>query len=149
MSPPSAARARSVRSTSRAPVACSMPACRSPATIRRRGRAGASPSPWWPAGGAGPLLTEEGPLPVQTPYGRSKQECERMLLDSGLPVVVLRPSHVYGPGGWYAHELIPRLRQPGRFAVIGRGENMWDVVHVDDVVGALALAVERAPSGSI
>jgi nucleoside-diphosphate-sugar epimerase len=98
---------------------------------------------------AGALLTEEGPLPVQTPYGRSKQECERMLLDSGLPVVVLRPSHVYGPGGWYAHELIPRLLQPGRFAVIGRGENMWDVVHVDDVVGALALAVERAPSGSI
>ncbi len=98
---------------------------------------------------AGALLTEEGPLPVQTPYGRSKQECERMLLDSGLPVVVLRPSHVYGPGGWYAHELIPRLRQPGRFAVIGRGENMWDVVHVDDVVGALALAVEQAPSGSI
>ncbi len=98
---------------------------------------------------AGALLTEERPLPVRTPYGRSKQECERMLLDSGLPVVVLRPSHVYGPGGWYAHELIPRLRQPGRFAVIGRGENMWDVVHVDDVVGALALAVERAPSGSI
>jgi nucleoside-diphosphate-sugar epimerase len=98
---------------------------------------------------AGALLTEKGPLPVQTPYGRSKQECERMLLDSGLPVVVLRPSHVYGPGGWYAHELIPRLRQPGRFAVIGRGENMWDVVHVDDVVGALALAVEPAPSGSI
>jgi nucleoside-diphosphate-sugar epimerase len=98
---------------------------------------------------AGALLTEARPLPVRTPYGRSKQECERMLLDSGLPVVVLRPSHVYGPGGWYAHELIPRLRQPGRFAVIGRGENMWDVVHVDDVVGALALAVEHAPSGSI
>jgi len=98
---------------------------------------------------AGALLTEETPLPVHTPYGRSKQECERMLLDSGLPVVVVRPSHVYGPGGWYAHELIPRLRQRGRFAVIGRGKNLWDVVHVDDVVSALALAVERAPAGSL
>ncbi|HWJ51182.1 MAG TPA: NAD(P)-dependent oxidoreductase [Solirubrobacteraceae bacterium] len=97
----------------------------------------------------GALLSEDEPLPVQTPYGRSKQEGERLVLGSGLPAVVVRPSHVYGPGGWYANELIPRLRQPGRFAVIGSGENLWDVVHVDDVVSALILAVEGAPAGSI
>jgi nucleoside-diphosphate-sugar epimerase len=98
------------------------------------------------AGGA--LLSEDQPLPVKTPYGRSKQEGERMVLQSGLPAVVVRPSHVYGPGGWYANELIPRLRQPGRFAVIGRGANLWDVVHVDDVAAALILAAESAPGGS-
>ncbi|HEY4997441.1 MAG TPA: NAD-dependent epimerase/dehydratase family protein [Solirubrobacteraceae bacterium] len=98
------------------------------------------------AGGA--LLSEAQPLPVRTPYGRSKQEGERIVLESGLAAVVVRPSHVYGPGGWYAEELVARLRQPGRFAVIGRGENLWDVVHVDDVVSALALAVEAAPAGS-
>jgi nucleoside-diphosphate-sugar epimerase len=97
----------------------------------------------------GALLTEDTPLPVKTPYGRSKQEGERLVLDCGLPAVVIRPSHVYGPGGWYAEELIPRLRQPGRFAVIGRGENLWDVVRVEDVVAALILAAERAPAGSI
>jgi nucleoside-diphosphate-sugar epimerase len=97
----------------------------------------------------GALLTEETPLPVKTPYGRSKQEGERLVLESGLPAVVLRPSHVYGPGGWYADELIPHLRQSGRFAVIGGGENLWDVVHVDDVAGALALAAEQGRAGSI
>ncbi len=97
----------------------------------------------------GALLTEEEPLPVQTPYGRSKQEGERLLLESGLAGIVLRPSHVYGPGGWYAQELIPRLRQPGRFAVIGRGTNLWDVVHVDDVVQALVLAAENGAPGSV
>ena len=51
--------------------------------------------------------------------------------------VILRPWHVYGPGGWYEEEFVRRLRQPGRFAVIGSGENWWDVVHVDDVAGAL------------
>jgi nucleoside-diphosphate-sugar epimerase len=96
----------------------------------------------------GALLTEDTPLPVQTPYGRSKQEGERLIRESGLPAVVIRPSHVYGPGGWYASELIAHLRQPGRFAVIGSGENLWDVVHVDDVVGALLLAAEDAPAGS-
>ena len=89
----------------------------------------------------GALLTEEGSLPVETPYGRSKQECERMVLESGLPAVVIRPSHVYGPGGWYGEELVPRLRQPGRFAVIGSGANLWDVVHVEDVASAILLAL--------
>jgi nucleoside-diphosphate-sugar epimerase len=97
----------------------------------------------------GAMLTEETALPVQTSYGRSKQEGERLVLESGLPAVVVRPSHVYGPGGWYADELLPRLLQPGRFAVIGRGENLWDVVHVDDVVAALVLAAEHATPSPI
>jgi nucleoside-diphosphate-sugar epimerase len=97
----------------------------------------------------GALLTEEKPLPVETPYGRSKQEGERLVLRAGLPGVVVRPSHVYGPGGWYANELIAQLRKPGRFAVVGRGENLWDVVHVNDVAQALILAAESAPGGSI
>jgi nucleoside-diphosphate-sugar epimerase len=96
----------------------------------------------------GALLSEEQPLPVETPYGRSKQEGERLVLDCGLPAVVIRPSHVYGPGGWYANELIAHLRQPGRFAVIGSGANLWDVVHVDDVASALCMAGESAPVGS-
>jgi nucleoside-diphosphate-sugar epimerase len=61
----------------------------------------------------------------------------------------VRPGHVYGPGGWYEHEFVRRLRQPGRFAVIGRGDNWWDVVHVDDVASALATAVERAKDGAV
>ena len=56
------------------------------------------------------------PLPVRTPYGRSKQLGERLVLESGLPAVVVRPSHVYGPGGWYVDDLIAQLRRPGRLA---------------------------------
>ncbi len=98
----------------------------------------------------GELLTEERSLPVETPYGRAKQEGERMVLESGLPAVVIRPSHVYGPGGWYSEELVPRLRQPGRFAVIGSGANLWDVVHVEDVATAILLAVAaEAASGRV
>jgi nucleoside-diphosphate-sugar epimerase len=89
------------------------------------------------------------PLPVETPYGRSKQAGEHIVFDSGLPAVIVRPSHVYGPGGWYADDLVPRLRQPGRFAVIGSGDNLWDVVRVEDVATALVDAAERAKPGQI
>jgi len=95
----------------------------------------------------GALLTEDTPLPVQTAYGRSKQEGERMLAESGLDVVVVRPCHVYGAGGWFAEEIVGRLKQPGRFAVVGRGDNAWDMVHVDDLATALALAAESGRTG--
>jgi nucleoside-diphosphate-sugar epimerase len=99
------------------------------------------------AGGA--VLDEDSTLPVETAYGRSKQEGERLVRDSGLPQVILRPSHVYGPGGWYAEEIVKRLQQPGRFAVIGSGRNWWDVVHVEDVASACADAAERGAPGSL
>ena len=97
----------------------------------------------------GAQLTEDQRPPVETAYGRSKQAGEELVLQSGLPHVILRPSHVYGPGGWFAEEICGRLRQPGRFAVVGSGQNFWDVVHVEDVAGACADALEQAPSGSI
>jgi len=96
----------------------------------------------------GRVLREEDLLPVQTAYGRSKQKGERMVHESEMHGVVVRPGHVYGPGGWYEEEFVSRLQQPGRLAVIGRGDNLWDVVHVDDVATALAAAVERAPDGA-
>jgi nucleoside-diphosphate-sugar epimerase len=100
------------------------------------------------AGGA--LLTEDTPLRVETPYGRSKQEGERIVLGSGLRAAVIRPSHVYGPGGWYADEMVTRLTAPGRFAVVGRGDNQWDVVHVDDVASACLLAAsDDAADGQV
>jgi len=72
----------------------------------------------------GRLLDEATPLPVQTPYGASKQRGEAMLGESGLDVAIIRPGHIYGPGGWYASEVVARLRQPGRIAVVGSGESV-------------------------
>jgi nucleoside-diphosphate-sugar epimerase len=95
------------------------------------------------------LLDEDTQLPVETEYGRSKQEGERLLRESSVEEVIIRPSHVYGPGGWFVEEFVKRLRQPGRFAVIGSGENWWDVVRVEDVASACADAAERAPAGAL
>jgi nucleoside-diphosphate-sugar epimerase len=96
----------------------------------------------------GALLTEDRPLPVQTAYGRSKQVGERILRDSTLEGIVIRPGHIYGPGGWYAGEIVTRLRQPGRFVVVGDGANLWDVVHVEDVANAIVEAAEKARPGT-
>ena len=97
----------------------------------------------------GDTLTEESTLPVDTVYGRSKQRGEEVVRGAGLRSAVVRPAHVYGPGGWYEAEFVKRLRQPGRLAVVGKGDNWWDVVRVEDVATALALALEKAPHDRI
>jgi nucleoside-diphosphate-sugar epimerase len=97
----------------------------------------------------GAELDEDTELPVETAYGRSKQDGERLVRESGLSTVTIRPSHVYGPGGWFEEEFVKRLKQPGRFAVIGSGENWWDVVRVEDVASACVDAAERAPGGAV
>jgi len=94
----------------------------------------------------GETFTEDDYIPATTPYGRSKEAGDRMVFDAfsagELPGVVLRPSHVYGAGGWLAELLNKRV-----FRIPGDGENLWDVVHVDDVVSACALLLEHGVAG--
>jgi len=97
----------------------------------------------------GETLTEESTLPVDTVYGRSKQKGEDIVRGSDMRAAIVRPAHVYGPGGWFEEEFVKRLRQPGRLAVVGKGDNWWDVVRVEDVAAALVLALEYAPHGRI
>ena len=97
----------------------------------------------------GDTLTEESTLPIGTSYGRSKQKGEEIVGECGLRYSIVRPGHIYGAGGWFEDEFVKRLRQPGRFAVVGKGDNWWDVVRVEDVAAALVDCAERAASGRV
>jgi nucleoside-diphosphate-sugar epimerase len=96
----------------------------------------------------GQTFTEEDPIPATTEYGRSKAAGDDMVLAAnrewGLPGVILRPSHIYGAGGWLSTLLGSKV-----FRIPGAGENLWDMVHVDDVVSACVLLLEKAPSGQV
>jgi len=83
----------------------------------------------------GRLLTEDDPLPVETTYGETKQACERMLRESALPSVVVRPGHVYGAGGWYAEEIVRRLRQPPPCGQQCDGEDQGEQIDAGEGAG--------------
>ena len=63
-----------------------------------------------------------------------------------LPAVFLRPAFIYGGGGVFARMIVARIRS-GRLPLPGGGDNLWSVVHADDVAEACALAVEKQPVG--
>jgi len=99
------------------------------------------------------ILTEAAPLLPTTPYGASKAAAwiagRALALQLGLPLVNLRLFHVYGPGESPAR-LIPHLHEPlsrGLPAPLTAGEQMRDLVYIDDVVEALWAAASLPQTG--
>ncbi len=103
---------------------------------------------------AGPSNGERGRVEDETPnpiswYGESKLKAEQEVarFASAFPVIILRPSAVYGP-----HDtetlLIFRMVQRGCLITPGRFTRRFSLIHVRDLVSACIKAAEcRAPSG--
>ncbi len=101
----------------------------------------------------GDVLTEDVPLRASGgPYATSKADGERAAWDvarqTGLPLAVVRPGIVYGPGSpMWTLAFLERVRSM-RLALVAGGRTTANLVYVDDVVEALLLcATEPAAAG--
>ena len=87
---------------------------------------------------------ETTPFRPETAYQIAKTEAERMVQRHvrrhGAPVVVLRPTMIYGPGDLASLKLY-RTILSGRLFSIGRSSQPYHGVYVDDLVRALLLAM--------
>ncbi len=95
-----------------------------------------------------PVTESDPPHPVTT-YGESKIAGEKAALEYAdrLPVVALRPPGVYGPGDREIFDFFKAVH--GRIRPkIGDGRRRLQLVHVDDLVRGVFLAVTtETPSG--
>lgn len=72
----------------------------------------------------------------------------------GIRTAVISPSLIYGPGRGAHRESIqvPRLvalaRKSGIARHVGRGENLWSNVHIDDLVDLYLRVLAHAPAGA-
>ncbi len=80
-------------------------------------------------------------------YGRSKLRGEQELLASGLSHTIVRPPVVYGPGDAATRLLFRQATAP--VVVVPRRSAPISVIHCDDVVAALRLAIARRPAGAV
>ena len=98
-------------------------------------------------------ITEETPLDPLGTYGVSKVEAEevcRRFEQEGLEAVVLRPKTFLGPGRLGVFEILFEwIREGRRIYVIGSGHNRYQLLAVEDLVEAIVLAAEQAPSGTV
>jgi len=80
------------------------------------------------------------------PYSDSKAEQEEIVQaasDRGdLPVVILRPTVVYGLGGYFEQQVLAQARR-GEVAMFDGGRGVCNAVFVDDVCDAIMAALTR------
>jgi nucleoside-diphosphate-sugar epimerase len=89
-----------------------------------------------------------------TDYERTKHLAHKVALDfiaRGLPLIVLLPGFVYGPGNLTEGNLVVRLirdlargRLPG---IPGRGDKLWGFTYVDSVARGHLLALQKGVPG--
>ncbi|MFQ5688869.1 MAG: complex I NDUFA9 subunit family protein [Gemmatimonadota bacterium] len=85
-----------------------------------------------------------GANPGGPAFLRTKYEAERLVRDSALEHVILRPSVIYGPGDHFTTRLAGLLRRLPVFPVLGSGSLRLQPVSVEDVSDVLMQAVERS-----
>ena len=89
-------------------------------------------------------LDEDSPPRPENIYGVTKLEAENLVRSHAdrLDVTIVRISETYGPGDLRLLKLFKAV-QNGWFAMIGRGLNRRQPIHVQDLVRGLLLAVEH------
>ncbi len=100
-----------------------------------------------------PIINEKSrPNPI-TPYQKSKYRSEQISIkayeDYLFPSIVFRPCMIYGSGGYGEFYKFCKLMKKGIFPKVGRGQNLTPLVHVNDVVTATLLAIQKGNVGEI
>jgi nucleoside-diphosphate-sugar epimerase len=97
----------------------------------------------------GSVVIEASPTLPESETGAVLIETEKTLLaaarEQNFPSIILRVSGIYGPdrGHWLAQF------QSGEARLEGAGQRILNMVHRDDVVGAIIAACERGEPGSV
>ena len=104
-------------------------------------------------GDTGMTVAAEDVVPNPPLFVQVRAQIERLVLDAAnrsVRSIVVRPGLVYGRGGsGLVNLLITLARQAGVGRTFGDGENAWSTVHIDDLGDLYALALEKAPAGSV
>lgn len=89
---------------------------------------------------------ESAPIAPGDVYQATKAEAEALALDyhrrRGLPVTVVRPGAIYGPGETRLLKLFRAIAR-GTYAIVGSGRAFYHPVYIDDLLDGFLLALTR------
>jgi nucleoside-diphosphate-sugar epimerase len=93
-----------------------------------------------------PPADEGAPIAPGDIYQATKAEAEALALEyhrrRALPVTVVRPGAIYGPGETRFLKLFRAIAR-GRYAIVGSGRTFYHPVYIDDLVAGFLLALDR------
>jgi NADH dehydrogenase len=74
---------------------------------------------------------------AKSEYHRTKWEAEKLVIASGIPYTILRPSLIYGPGDLFTIRLAEMIRLSPVLPVIGTGRSKIQPVYIEDVASCI------------
>jgi nucleoside-diphosphate-sugar epimerase len=93
-----------------------------------------------------PPADETAPFAPGDIYQSTKAEAEALALEfhrkRGVPVAVVRPGAIYGPGETRLLKLFRAIARD-RYAIVGTGRPFYHPVFIDDLVAGFLLALDR------
>src|SRR5262245_11586233 len=93
-----------------------------------------------------PPADEDSPIRPGDVYQATKAEAEALALGyhrtRGVPVAVVRPGAIYGPGEQRLLKLFRAIAR-GAYAIVGSGRAFYHPVYIDDLLDGFLLALER------
>jgi nucleoside-diphosphate-sugar epimerase len=93
------------------------------------------------------LLTEQLPCHPITPYGQSKLDAEKIVLTYyqtfKLPIVIIRPPTVYGPGQSDAITEFFQQVKKGKFYLIDDGQYLRSLCYISNLIDGFLLAEKK------
>ena len=96
-----------------------------------------------------PPSNESDPYNPTFPYDRSKCEAEKLVLryhlEHEMPVTIVRPAAVYGPGAFHWSRLYQAI-QKGNFPFIGSMKNLIHLCYIDNLLQGIMLATDKRES---
>lgn len=96
--------------------------------------------------------SSEHPGGFRSAYERTKTDAHRLARraqERGLPLIIVCPANVYGPGDRGPNGAVVADLLAGRVPGLVRPPSWWSYVHVDDVVEGLLLAADAGRSGEV
>lgn len=92
-------------------------------------------------------VSEATPLTPAEPYGRTKSAAEQLCHDyaaRGVDVTIIRPRTILGHGRLGIFQILFEWVRTGyNIPVLGRGDNLYQFIHADDLADACIRASER------
>ncbi|MBI4778182.1 NAD-dependent epimerase/dehydratase family protein [Candidatus Desantisbacteria bacterium] len=93
----------------------------------------------------GKLMDESYPYNPSNIYEKTKCEAEKMVREFyskyGLPIVVIRPEFIYGPGDMHVLGLFRAIKK-GIFPIIGGGRSTLHPTYIDDLISGFELGMK-------
>ncbi len=82
------------------------------------------------------------PISFQRQYILAERAVLSAQTKAVLPVMIIRPPWIYGPGSWFEQFYHRHIIQTGTIPAFGNGDQLMSFIHVDDLAGYIIHATE-------